>query len=678
MPMYPVAKKKSVNRTIHLSMRPDDYFWLRYKDDPEVIAYLEAENRYAGESMSHTVALQEKLYLEMVGRIKETDDSVPVKWGDYFYYYRTEKDKQYKIYCRKKGTLDAAEEILLDANKLAAGKNYFSLGVYRISPDHNLLAYSVDFDGSEKYTLYVKDLHTGNDLSEAIPDTYYGLEWANDNVTLFYNTIDAASRPYRLFRHELGTSHDQDELIYEEQDERYFLEISKSRSGKFLFMNIGSKVTTEVRFLEADQPTGVFKMFQPRKENVEYFVEHHEDVFFITTNERAVNFKLMKTSIRTTGKNNWQEVIPHRNDVLIEGLDAFKNFLVVYEREKGLNGICVRDLMKNTEHRIDFPEPVYSVSPNGNPEYDTPILRFTYTSMVIPPSTYDYDMLSKERELKKQEEIIGYDSSNYSSERFFAKAQDGAEIPVSVVYKKGIIKNGNNPLLLYGYGSYGITVEPGFSSTRLSLLDRGFIFAIAHIRGGQELGRTWYEDGKFLKKKNTFTDFIDCAECLIREQYTSSSKMAIMGASAGGLLMGAVVNMRPDLFKAVVAKVPFVDVVNTMLDASLPLTVTEYEEWGDPNQQAYYEYIQSYAPYENVEAKDYPNMLVTAGLNDPRVSYWEPAKWVAKLRSLKTNQNMLLLKTNMGAGHGGASGRYDYLKEIAFDYAFILDRIGVV
>lgn len=614
----------------------------------------------------------------MVGRIKETDDSVPVKWGDYFYYYRTEKDKQYKIYCRKKGTLDAAEEILLDANKLAAGKNYFSLGVYRISPDHNLLAYSVDFDGSEKYTLYVKDLHTGNDLSEAIPDTYYGLEWANDNVTLFYNTIDAASRPYRLFRHELGTSHDQDELIYEEQDERYFLEISKSRSGKFLFMNIGSKVTTEVRFLEADQPTGVFKMFQPRKENVEYFVEHHEDVFFITTNERAVNFKLMKTSIRTTGKNNWQEVIPHRNDVLIEGLDAFKNFLVVYEREKGLNGICVRDLMKNTEHRIDFPEPVYSVSPNGNPEYDTPILRFTYTSMVIPPSTYDYDMLSKERELKKQEEIIGYDSSNYSSERFFAKAQDGAEIPVSVVYKKGIIKNGNNPLLLYGYGSYGITVEPGFSSTRLSLLDRGFIFAIAHIRGGQELGRTWYEDGKFLKKKNTFTDFIDCAECLIREQYTSSSKMAIMGASAGGLLMGAVVNMRPDLFKAVVAKVPFVDVVNTMLDASLPLTVTEYEEWGDPNQQAYYEYIQSYAPYENVEAKDYPNMLVTAGLNDPRVSYWEPAKWVAKLRSLKTNQNMLLLKTNMGAGHGGASGRYDYLKEIAFDYAFILDRIGVV
>lgn len=672
----PVAKKISHELTMHGTKRIDDYAWLRERKNPDVLDYLNSENRFCEGAMAHTQSLQETLYREMVSRIKETDDSVPVKWGGYYYYNRTEKDRQYKIYCRKKGSLDATEEILLDANELAKGKEYFSLGVYRISPDHRLLAYSVDTNGSEKYVLYIKDLVSGQGLSEAIPDTYYGMEWSNDNRTIFYNTVDAASRPYRLFRHILGNDHDQDELIYEEKDERYFLELTKSRSDKYIFMHLGSKVSSEVRYLDAGRPSDDFMIFQERQPEIEYTVEHHEGVFFIVTNERAVNFKLMSTSLDVTDKSKWAEIIPHREDVLIEGVDAFKDFLVIYERSEGLKHIRIRNMRTNEDHHVNFPDPVYTVSPGGNPEYDSVTLRFVYTSMVVPSSTYDYDMNIRTRELRKQEEVIGYDPSAYSCERVFATADDGARIPISIVYKKGVVKDGNNPLLLYGYGSYGITVEPGFSSPRVSLLDRGFIFAIAHIRGGQEMGRRWYEDGKLFKKKNTFTDFISSAEFLIGERYTSSKRMAIMGASAGGLLMGAVTNMRPDLFNAVVAKVPFVDVVNTMLDESLPLTVTEYEEWGDPNQKEYFEYIRSYAPYENVEKNKYPHILATAGLNDPRVSYWEPAKWVAKLRSLKTDENLVLLKTNMGAGHGGASGRYDYLKEIAFEYAFIIDRVG--
>ncbi|MBL7958812.1 S9 family peptidase [bacterium] len=673
---YPIAKKNRVTAKIHNDTRTDDYFWLRDKDNPDVIAYLKEENKYTAKTMAHTEILQEKLYQEMVARIKETDDSVPQKWGDYFYYHRTEKDKQYEIYCRKKGSLNAPEEILLDANELGEGKNYFSLGVFQVSPDHQLLAYSIDTNGSEKYTLHIKDLSSGKNLHEEIPNTYYGMEWANDNRNFFYNTIDAASRPYRVFRHELGSDHTGDELIYEENDERYFLEIAKSRSEKYIFMNIGSKVSTEVRYLDAERPSGGFKLFHPREEKLEYFVEHQDANFYILTNDHAVNFMLMTTPVHATNKIHWQEFLAHREDVLIEDVDAFKNYLVIYERAKGLKRLRVRDIQMNAEHYVELPEPVYTLSPNGNPEYDTSILRFTYSSLITPPSTIDYDMNTRVQELKKQEEVIGYDAAKYTCERLYAEATDGAQIPMSMVYKRGMVKDGNSPLLLYGYGSYGITVEPGFSSSRVSLLDRGFIFAIAHIRGGQELGRPWYENGKLLKKKNTFTDFIACAEYLAKEKYTSQDKMAIMGASAGGLLMGAVTNMRPDLFKAVVAKVPFVDVANTMLDATLPLTVTEYEEWGNPNEKAYYDYIQSYAPYEQVEAKDYPNILATAGLHDPRVSYWEPAKWVAKLRSMKTDQNVLLLKTNMGAGHGGASGRYDYLKEIAFEYAFILDRVG--
>ncbi len=672
----PAAKKMVQNSITHGINRIDAYAWLRERENPEVMDYLNTENRFCESVMGHTQPLQETLYKEMVSRIKETDDSVPVKWGGNYYYSRTEKDRQYKIFCRKQGSLDAPEEILLDANVLAKGKEYFSLGIYRISPDHRLLSYSVDTNGSEKYVLYIKDLVSGQGLSEAIPDTYYGMEWGNDNRTIYYNTVDAALRPYRLFRHILGNDHGRDELIYEEKDERYFLELTKSRSDKYIFMHLGSKVSSEVRYLDAGKPSDDFKVFQEREKEVEYAVEHHEGDFLIVTNERAVNFKLMKTAVAATGKSYWEEVIPHRNDVLIEGVDAFKDFLVIYERSEGLKRIRIRNMSTHEDHDVNFPDPVYTVSPGGNPEYDSVTLRFVYTSMVVPSSTYDYDMNTRTRELKKQEEVIGYDPSAYSSERVFAAADDGSRIPISLVYKKGMTKSGNNPLLLYGYGSYGITVEPGFSSPRVSLLDRGFIFAIAHIRGGQEMGRRWYEDGKLMKKKNTFTDFIRCAEFLIGERYTSSKRMAIMGASAGGLLMGTVANMRPDLFNAVVAKVPFVDVVNTMLDASLPLTVTEYEEWGDPNQKEYYEYIRSYAPYENVEKKNYPNILATAGLNDPRVSYWEPAKWVAKLRDLKTDGNLLLLKTNMGAGHGGASGRYDYLKEIAFEYAFIIDRVG--
>jgi oligopeptidase B len=628
--------------------------------------------------MSSVKPLQETLYHEMVSRIKETDDSVPIKWGSYFYYHRTEKDKQYKIYCRKKESLQAPEEIILDANQLASGKDYFSLGVFRVSPDHRLLAYSVDTAGSEKYTLYVKDLTTGANLSESIPDTYYGMEWGNDNRTIFYNTVDAAWRPFRLYRHVLETPHEEDVLLFEEKDERFFLEISKSRSERFIFMNLGSKRSSEAHYLDADSPAGDFKIFQPRENDHEYTVEHHENSFYIVTNLHAVNFRLMRTSVYLTGKDQWEEILAHREDTLVEGVDAFRDFIVVYERIRGVKNIRIIDVISGSDHCIDFQEPVYTVSPGGNAEYDSTVLRFVYTSLTVPPSTFDYRMTDRTRELKKQEEVIGYDPALYQSERLMASAPDGAQIPISLVYKKGMNRDGNNPLLLYGYGSYGITVEPSFSSSRVSLLDRGFIFAMAHIRGGQDMGRPWYDDGKLLKKKNTFTDFIACAEFLINEQYTSKEKLAITGGSAGGLLMGAVINMRPELFNAVVAKVPFVDVVNTMLDASLPLTVTEYEEWGDPNQKEFFDYILSYAPYENVESKGYPHMLVTAGLNDPRVSYWEPAKWVAKLRSMKTDKNLLLLKTNMAAGHGGASGRYDYLKEIAFEYAFLLDRAGVM
>ncbi|MDQ5852943.1 MAG: S9 family peptidase, partial [Chloroflexota bacterium] len=634
---------------------------------------------YTEEMMRHTQILQEQLYAEMRGRIKETDQQVPEKRDDYFYYSRTEEGKQYPIFCRRHGGLDAEEELLLDQNQLAEGHAYCRIGAYRVSPDHRLLAYSVDTSGAEKYTLFVKDLNTGDLLPDQLPNTYYGVEWANDNRTIFYNVLDEAMRPYKLYRHTLGTDPREDVLVYHEPDEAFFLWISKPKSHAFLLMTLRSMSTTEVWFVPAGQPEAEFTVIQPRQHEMEYSVDHHGDRFLIVTNDQARNFKLVEAPIATPSKEHWRELIPHRPAVLIDGIDAFRDHLAIYEREHGLKHIRITDPHGRDVRYVEFPEPVYTFWPGPNPEFDTSVLRFTYTSLVTPNSVVDYDMGTGTWDLRKQDEIpSGYDPSLYQSERLIATAPDGTQVSISLVYKKGIRRDGRNPLLLYGYGSYGYSIDPSFSSDRLSLLDRGFIFAIAHIRGGSDLGRDWYDQGKLFHKKNSFADFIACAEHLIAEGYTSSERLAIMGGSAGGLLMGAVANMRPDLFKAVVAKVPFVDVINTMCDPSLPLTVIEYEQWGNPNDKEAYDYIKSYSPYDNVEAKAYPHMLITSGLNDPRVSYWEPTKWAAKLRALKTDQNRLLLKTNMEAGHGGASGRYDHLKEIALDYAFLLDVIGDV
>jgi oligopeptidase B len=675
-PTLPVAKIIPHITTIHNEEQIDNYFWLRDRDNPEVIQYLEAENKYTEAMMKNTEKLQETLYNEMKGRIKETDVSAPVKIDNYYYYSRTEKDKQYEIHCRKKGSLDANEEILLDENILAEGHGYFSIGVFEVSPNHRLLAYSTDTEGSEKYTIYVKDLTSGEMLKDVIPNTSYSLEWANDDKTFFYSILDDAMRPYKVFRHVLGTDPKDGKMVYHEKDEAFYVNVDKSKSKDYIFVTLGSNTTTEVHYLSADNPTEALKLIHPRQHDMEYYVEHQGDNFFIVTNDNAKNFKLVKAPVSNPSKENWVDVIPHSDSVRIDSVEAFKNYLAVYERENGLKKIHIMNMAKNETHYVDFPEPTYSYWGSDNPNYDTNVLRFGYTSLVTPNSIFDYNMDTKERELKKQYEIpSGYDPSLYQSERIFAKASDGTSIPISLVYKKGIVRKGKNPLLLYGYGSYGISTEPEFSTSRLSLLDRGFIYAIAHVRGGEEMGRYWYEQGKLLNKRNTFTDFIACAEYLIAEKYTSSDKLAINGGSAGGLLMGAVTNMRPDLFNIVVADVPFVDVMNTMLDPSLPLTVIEYEEWGDPNNKQYYDYMMSYSPYDNVIAKDYPNILVTTSLNDPRVNYWEPTKWVAKLRALKTDKNLLLLKTNMGAGHGGASGRYDYLKETAFRYAFVLNFI---
>jgi len=674
----PVAKKIPKDVSVHGDTRIDDYFWLRERDNPDVIAYLEAENAYTETMMKHTEKLRDEIYQELVGRIKETDFDVPVKDGDYFYYKRTEKGKQYPIYCRKAGSLEADEEVIFDQNAMAEGHKFYRLGVFRVSPNHKLLAFSVDTTGSETYTIHFKDLTTGNVLEESIPNTYYSVQWANDNKTLFYSILDDAKRPFKLFRHRLGTNPANDKLIHFEEDEMYFLSLGKTKSRKYLLLKLESQITTEVWALDADRPNGKFRIIHPRQHKMEYYVEHHGDKFYILTNDDAINFKLMEAPTRHPAKRNWREVIPHREEVKLDRVEPFKNHLVVYERENGLERIRITDLTTNKTHDIAFEEPVYSISYGSNPDFNSETLRFNYSSLVTPHSVFDYNMRTRQRELKKQQDVLGgYDPADYQSERVFAQAPDGVKIPISLVYKKGLKKDGDNPMFLYGYGSYGVIIDPSFNSNRLTLLDRGFVYAIAHIRGGGSLGRAWYENGKLLKKKNTFTDFIACAEHLIAEQYTSSDKLVIYGGSAGGLLMGAVANMRPDLFKAVIAKVPFVDVVNTMLDPSIPLTVIEYEEWGNPNIKEYYDYIKTYSPYDNVEAKDYPNLLITAGLNDPRVQYWEPAKWTAKLRALKTDDNLLLLKTNMGAGHAGASGRYDYLKDIAFDYAFLFDVLGI-
>jgi oligopeptidase B len=660
----------------HGDRRVDHYFWLRDRSDPDVIPYLEAENRYTEDAMASTKPLQERLYHEILGRIQETDLSVPVKRDDYFYYTRTEEGKAYSIQCRKRGSLDASEEILLDANALAEGQKYFRLGNFAVSPDHRLLAYSTDLEGDESYTIQVKNFATGELLPDRIANTYYTLEWANDNRTFFYTVLDPAKRPYRAFRHELGSS--QDTLVYEETDGRFTLGLGKTRSRRFLFIELASPLTSELRYLEAAEPQGEFRVLLPRRQGVEYDAAHHGEYFYIRTNDQAKNFRLMRTEVAHPSNERWHEIIPARADVTIEGVDSFDDHIAVYERERGLEKICIRDGLGALSHYIDFPEPVYTVGATGNAEYKTNLLRFSYTSLVTPTSVFDYNVRTRERELKKQYEVRGgYDASQYQSERIFAKAPDGVEVPISLVYHKNFERNGASPLLLYGYGSYGHSIDPRFSSDRLSLLDRGFVFAIAHIRGGADMGEEWHDHGKLLEKKNTFSDFIACAEHLIAARYTSSEHLAIMGGSAGGLLMGTVLNMRPELFHAAIAKVPFVDTLNTMLDPTLPLTIAEYEEWGNPEDKQYYDYIRDYSPYDNVSAREYPTMLVTAGLNDPRVPYWEPAKWVAKLRMLKTDSNALLLKTNMGSGHFGPSGRYEGIKETAFDYAFLLQALGI-
>ena len=678
MPLPPVAKAERHQYSVHGETLVDNYHWLRERDNPEVIRYLEAENGYTDAVMAHTKPLQETLYQEMLGRIKETDVDVPVRRDNFYYYSRTEEGKQYRIHCRKKGNLEAAEEVILDENELAKGKEYFRLGVFEISTDHRLLAFSADTDGSETYTIRVKHLETGELLADEIPNTYYSVEWANDNRTLFYNVLDDAKRPYKLFRHILGTDPAKDAIVFHEADDAFFLGLSKTRSKKYLLTSLKSNTTTEVHYLDADQPGGTFALMVPRTQDMEYYAAHHGEHFLIRTNQEAKNFRIMTAPVSNPTLGNWREMIPHREDVLLESLSAFEDHLVVYERENGLQGIRISDANNSNVHYVKFDEPVYSLGGSSNPEFKTQQLRFVYNSLTTPLSVFDYDVGARTRELKKRYEVLGgYEPSDYESERVFAAASDGVKVPISLVYKKGLVKDGKNPLFLYGYGSYGYSIDPNFSSSRLSLLDRGFVFAIAHIRGGEEMGRKWYDDGKLLHKRNTFTDFIACAEHLIAEKYTEPHKLVTQGGSAGGLLMGAVLNMRPDLFQAAIAAVPFVDVVNTMLDASIPLTVTEYEEWGNPNEPKFYNYIKSYSPYDNVEAKGYPHLLVTAGLNDPRVQYWEPAKWTAKLRVHKTDTNRLLLKTEMGAGHGGPSGRYEKLREKAFEYVFLFDVLGI-
>ena len=674
----PAARTDPRVSTVHGESRVDDYFWLRDRSDPRAIAYLEAENSYTTTVMRHTEGLQERLYQEMRTRIKEADLSVPEQLDQYYYYSRTEAGGQYPILCRKRGSLEAIEEILLDQNQVAAAHTYFRVGVSAVSPDHKLLAYSVDTSGGEEFTLHIKDLTTGELLGETISSTSLGVAWANDSRTLFYTVLDRARRPCRLYRHVVGSSPSNDELVYFEADESFFLDVNRTRSRRYLLLDIASHSTSEVRFLDADHPDGEFRVIQPREHGIEYSVAHHGNRFFITTNNGASNFRLVQAPIESPGKSNWSAVLPYRAGVKLDGSDAFSNFLALFEREAGLRQIRILNLSSGEDHLVTFPEPAYTIRSHQNPEFNTPLLRFTYTSLVTPSSVVDYDMATRSWTVRKQTEVLGgYDKSRYRSERIFATAPDGERVPVSLVYRAPLHLDATRPLLLSGYGAYGLSYDPAFSSNTLSLLDRGFVVGIAHVRGGEEMGRKWYEDGKLLNKRNTFTDFIACAEHLVTQGYTARDRMAINGGSAGGLLMGAVTNMRPDLFRVVMAEVPFVDVVNTMLDATLPLTVIEYDEWGNPNDPAAYACIRSYSPYDNVERQDYPSILVTAGLNDPRVAYWEPAKWTARLRALKTDDSRLLLKTNMGAGHGGASGRFDFLREIAFKYAFMLDVLGV-
>ncbi len=675
----PVAKVQPQELVAHGQVRIDNYYWLKDRENPEVVAYLEAENKYLDKTMRHTKKLQEKLFREIRDRMKPDDASVPYKQEGYFYYSRYDDGYEYPIFCRKQGSLEAPEEVMLDANQRAEGHEYYSVRGLEVSSGRDILAFGEDTQGRRFYTVRFKNLFTGEMLPDLIPQVTGNVAWANDNRTLFYSRQDPGTlRSYRIYRHALGSDVADDVLVYQEDDETFHCYVFKTKSRELIMIAASQTLSDEYRYLAADDPTGSFELIQPRERDLEYSVDHYAGRFYIRTNWHAKNFRLMETPVTNPGKQNWREVIPHRDEVLLSSFELFKDFLVLQERKDGLNRLRIIHWQGGEEHYLDFGEPAYLAYINTNTEFDTPLLRYGYTSLTTPNSIYDYDMMTRQKTLLKQDEVVGdYDPTAYRTERLHAEARDGTLVPISLVYPRDFPRDGSGPLLLYGYGSYGASMDADFESARLSLLERGFAYAIAHVRGGQELGRQWYEDGKLLRKKNTFTDFIDCAEYLIAQHYTSGDRLFAIGASAGGLLMGAVVNLRPDLFQGVVAHVPWVDVVTTMLDPSIPLTTGEFDEWGDPQDKAYYDYMLSYSPYDNVEAKAYPNLLVTTALHDSQVQYWEPAKWVAKLRAMKTDDNLVLLKTNMDAGHGGASGRFKRHKETALSYAFMLDLVGI-
>ncbi len=684
----PVATKIPTEIETHGDIRIDNYFWMRLSDEQKnakikdeqttkVLDFLNAENNYYNQITSHTNDFQSSLFEEMKSRIKEDDESVPYKKNGYFYITKYEKGQQYPIYTRKKESLDAEEALLFNVNELAEGHDYFQLGGLNVSPNNELVAFSVDTVSRRQYVLHIKNLKTGKVYDDVITNTNGGSVWANDNKTLFYTKKDPVSlRSYKIYKHVLGTSESDDVEVFHESDDTFGTFVTKTKSNKYIIIGSYSTVSSEYQFLDADTPNGTFQTIQKRERNLEYDIAHYNNHFYIRTNkDGAINFKLMKTPVTKTSKENWTDVIPHREDTLLEDMSIFKDFLVLEERNNGLNKIRIKRWDDTKDYYLPFDEETYSASVHSNSDFDTNTIRYSYNSMTTPSTVVDFNMSTKAKEIKKEQEVLGgtFDKNNYTSKRVWVTARDGKKVAISLVHRKDTELNENTPLLLYAYGSYGATMSDGFSTVRLSLLDRGFVFGIAHIRGSEYLGRNWYEDGKLLNKKNTFNDFVDCSKFLIDQKYTSADHLYAMGGSAGGLLMGAIVNMNPELFNGVIAQVPFVDVISTMLDESIPLTTGEFDEWGNPKEKEYYEYIKSYSPYDQVKAQAYPNMLITTGYWDSQVQYWEPAKWVAKLREYKTDENVLLLQTNMEAGHGGASGRFDALKEVAREYSFILD-----
>ena len=673
----PIAEKIPVRLTNHGITRTDDYFWMRERDNPKVAEYLEAENAYTAKVMAPVESLQQALYLEMHGRIPPADNGLPFRKNGYYYYARFEEGKNYRVYCRKKGSLESPEEIMLDVNALALGRKYCAVEGRAVSPDNRLLAYGVDTTGGRSFVIRIRDLRTNQEYPEVIPNTSGQPVWANDNRTLFYVREDSAVRPCTVFRHALGTDPAADSAVYDEPDKTFYLMLAKSKSERYIFINAKHCFSTETRVLDADHPERPFAVLQPRESRHEYHVEHFGNDFIIRTNLDAVNFRIVRTPVNKPGKAHWKEIVPHREDALVEGFEVFRGHLAVSERKDGLRQVRILTWDGKTDYYVPFTEKAYSAGLGLNPEFDTPVVRYSYSSLATPGSAYDYNMVTRKQVLVKRDSVVGgHDSRDYEIERFTVAARDGTPVPVSLVYRKGLKKDGGNPLLLYGYGAYGASTDPVFYAGRLSLLNRGFIYAIAHVRGGQEMGRRWYDDGRLFNKMNTFTDFIDCARALIAAGYTSRGRICAQGESAGGLLVAAAVNLEPSLFRAVIAGVPWVDVATSMLDSTIPLVTFEYDEWGDPRRAVDFRHILSYSPYDNVEAKCYPAMLVTAGLNDTQVAYWEPAKWVARMRARRTCGTPLLLLTNMSAGHSGSSGRYGKLGRIALEYAFLISQTG--